>query len=762
MRSALILACTILLAPAADQPWNGEWIGPADGAGRNAWICYRTGVDCATVPAKAEARIACDSKYWLWVNGRLAVFEGQLKRGPTPDDTYHDRVDLAPFLQTGRNTIAVLVWHFGKAGFSHNPSGTAGLVFDADLGGTRLASGAAWKARLHPAYGDTGKPQPNYRLPEGNIRFDAQQDLTGWMAPGYDDGAWPAAKTLGKPPCAPWNRLVERPIPHWRDSGLKDYVNATELPTFSDGKPIICRLPANIHVTPWLEVDASAGQVIDFRTDNYMGGGSPNVRGEYVTRAGRQSYESLGWMNGHDVRYTIPAGVKILGLKYRETGYGADVVGRFTSDDPALDALWTKSLRTLYVTMRDTYMDCPDRERAQWWGDAVNELGEAFYVFDSARGPLLARKGMLELAHWQRADGTLYAPVPAGLPADRTKRGDPGSGTWNSELPPQMLASIGWYGFQLYHWYTGDRDTIAAVYPAVRRYLELWKQDANGQAVHRKGDWDWSDWGKEIDVAVLDSAWLHLALKGAAAMATVAGQAADVAGYEQRMQAIASGFDKAFWKGDRYHSPGHKGQTDDRANAMAVVAGLAKPERHAAIRQVLRTQEHASPYMEKYVLEALCLMGWPEDAVARMTKRYADQIASPLTTLWEGWGIGNKGYGGGTYNHAWSGGPLTIMSQYIAGIAPAAAGWTAVRIAPQPATLTRFEAVAPTPKGPVTVAWTRAGAGAALRVVVPDGVPTTVVPPAPAGARITVDEVPATLTDGAIRLPGGAHRIAWQ
>lgn len=757
----LLLLLAVLALHAADEPWSASWIGPVGGAGRNAWICYRTTVDCPVVPARAVARIACDSKYWLWINGRLVVFEGQLKRGPTPEDTYHDRIDLARHLSAGRNTIAVLVWHFGKPGFSHNPSGTAGLVFDADLGGVPLASGTTWKARLHPAYGDTGKPQPNYRLPEANIRFDAQQDLPGWTDAAYDDSAWPAALALGRPPCAPWNRLVERPIPLWRDSGLKDYVNAAELPAVSDGKPIVCRLPANIHVTPWLEVDAPAGQVIDMRTDDYLGGGPPSVRGEYVTRAGRQAYESVGWMNGHDVRYTIPAGVKVLGLKYRETGYDADMVGRFTSDDAALDALWAKSLRTLYVTMRDTYMDCPDRERAQWWGDAVNELGEAFYVFDSARGPLLARKGMRELAGWQRPDHTLYAPIPAGLPADRAKRGDAGSGTWNSELPPQMLASIGWYGFQLYHWYTGDRDTIVAVYPAVRRYLELWKQDAQGQAIHRKGDWDWSDWGKEIDVAVLDSAWLHLALKGAAAMAVVAGQPDDVAGYETRMRAIADGFDAAFWKGDRYHSPGHKGKTDDRANALAVVAGLAKAERFTAIRQVLRSEEHASPYMEKYVLEALCLMGAPEEAIVRMKKRYADQITSPLTTLWEGWGIGNKGYGGGTYNHAWSGGPLTIMSQYLAGIAPAAAGWAALRIAPQPATLTRFEVVAPTPRGPVTVTWRRDGAKAELLVVVPDGLPTTVVPPAPAGARITVDGAAATLTDGAIRLPGGTHRIAW-
>ena len=41
--------------------------------------------------------------------------------------------------------------------------------------------------------------------------------------------------------------------------------------------------------------------------------------------------------------------------------------------------------------MRDNYMDCPDRERAQWWGDEVNELGEAFYAL-SPSGRKTSRK----------------------------------------------------------------------------------------------------------------------------------------------------------------------------------------------------------------------------------------------------------------------------------------------------------------------------------------------------------------------------------
>ena len=71
---------------------------------------------------------------------------------------------------------------------------------------------------------------------------------------------------------------------------------------------------------------------------------------------------------------------KVLEVKFRETDTMPNSQGLFSCDDPFMNELWKRSARTLYVTMRDTYMDCPDRERAQWWGDAVNELGEAFYA----------------------------------------------------------------------------------------------------------------------------------------------------------------------------------------------------------------------------------------------------------------------------------------------------------------------------------------------------------------------------------------------
>jgi len=716
---ALVLVLSSLTLAGSERSWRGQWIGADQACPANTWLCFRKQFELEQIPQTVLARIACDSKYWLWINGDLVVFEGQLKRGPTPKDTYYDKVEIGPYLKQGTNTVAVLVWYWGKQGFSHNSSDKAGLLFDAQAGRQILASDGTWKVALHPAYESTEPPHPNFRLPEHNIRFDARKDFGPWMNPGFDASDWASAASFGAPPVEPWNALHERPIPLWKDSGLQGYVSVEEKTNDDGTVTLIGKLPYNCHVTPCLEVIAADGQRIGIQTDDYLGGGPPSVRAIYMTREGWQRYESLGWMNGHDVRYTMPKDVKVLSVTYRETGYNAAFEGTFACDDPALNTLWKKAERTLYVTMRDTYMDCPDRERAQWWGDMVNELGEAFYVFDARRGPLLAKKGIYELARWQRSDKTLYSPVPAGVPGPDNLDMKVSDGTWNKELPRQMLASVGWYGFWTYYWYTGDRQTIADVYPAVRDYLSVWQLGDDGLVVHRSGDWDWTDWGTNKDVPVLENAWVYLALKGAVEMALLTGHEQDVAGYRATMQSIESHFNDAFWQGDEYHSPGYEGQTDDRANAMAVVAGLAPPAYYPAIREVLRTQYWASPYMEKYVLESLYLMGEPDEAVARMKERWATQIDSPLTTLWEGWGIGDEGFGGGTYNHAWSGGALTALSQYAAGVAPTKAGFAQFAVLPQMGPLTRIDTTVPTPHGTIDLHLRNVGNRLVMDLTVP-------------------------------------------
>ena len=114
-----VISCISFLAFAQNGTWRAKRIAINTSQNEsNTWIDFRKDIDLATVPSRVTAKIACDSKYWLWINGEMAVFEGQLKRGPTPNDTYYDEVDIAPYLKEGQNTIAVLLWYFGKDGFS--------------------------------------------------------------------------------------------------------------------------------------------------------------------------------------------------------------------------------------------------------------------------------------------------------------------------------------------------------------------------------------------------------------------------------------------------------------------------------------------------------------------------------------------------------------------------------------------------------------------------------------------------------------------
>jgi hypothetical protein len=102
--------------------------------------------------------------------------------------------------------------------------------------------------------------------------------------------------------------------------------------------------------------------------------------------------------------------------------------------------------------------------------------------------------------------------------------------------------------------------------------------------------------------------------------------------------------------------------------------------------------------MEKYVLEALCKINADSLALVRMKNRYAAMVNANYTTLWEVW----TGLADGTINHGWNA-PNTVLSQYIAGVSPTAAGWSNYSVLSQMANLTAINEVVPSIKGNITV-----------------------------------------------------------
>lgn len=152
---------------------NWIWSFSDDGC-ENRWMCFRKDINLNEISDRVTAKIAADTKYWLYINGEIAVFEGQLKRGaallkkdiylagsmeqPNLSEmiqevaTYYDEVDLTPFLAVGNNTIVALVWYFGNEGHSHVGSGKGGFLFESKMGDQLVVSDSSWKVSRHKSY----------------------------------------------------------------------------------------------------------------------------------------------------------------------------------------------------------------------------------------------------------------------------------------------------------------------------------------------------------------------------------------------------------------------------------------------------------------------------------------------------------------------------------------------------------------------------------------------------------------------------------
>ncbi len=696
--------------------WKAKWIWDKENlTENNVWMCFNKKVNLDKIPEKLIAHISADSKYWLYINGETVVFEGSVKRGPQKNSGYYDSIDISPFLKKGENSICALVWYWdNETSYSYNSSGQGGFIFEAINEDITIISDKSWKAKRNPAYIDSPLYPPNYRLPEYSIYFDAREDMGDWINESYDASAWENATEYADGGENPYGKLYPRGIPFLKDFGLKDYENSKDYENYTVtrnfSEKIIVDVPYNAQLTPYLKVVAPKGKKIRITTENTIIGA---VSTTYITKEGEQEFEALGWVNGEHITYKIPKGVKVVALKYRETGYDTSFSGDFKCDDEFMNSLWQKSLRTLYVTMRDNFMDCPDRERAQWWGDVTNEMVMMMYSLDS-NSYLLYQKGVEAMLSHIDDTKVLQTVVPI-------------SGDY-FELPVQQLAGI--VGFGTYYHYTGDKTFVEKVYDASLDYLKLWKMGDNNLVVHRGGSWDWPDWGSKADMTAIEDAWVYYALSTVEEMAELLGKAEDISFITERKATIAKGY-KALWTEDGFVSEDVK-EPDDRANALAVLSGLAEKEQYTTITKVLKETKNSSPYMEYYVLEALCKMGEYEASYNRIKERYEGMMCDDYSTLWEQWDAWR-----GTKNHAWSGGPLVIMSKHYAGITPLEAGYKKVKIDPQYTLSDSMNCTVPSTKGLITLDYQKVDENYTINLTLPQA--TKAVLYVPAGAQVNIN-----------------------
>ena len=700
--------------------WTANWIW-TENCAEDSYVAFRKTFTLEQAVPTATAFISAADKYVLWVNGELVVLDGSLKRGPTPYDSYYDTVELTN-LKQGENTIALLVAFNGRSGDGSivpvlvdeegDEYTQAGLIFELDAGGTTICSDSSWKAARHTGYKNrvtAGADYPGYSqssmLAERNVYFDARDDLGDFMAEGYNDSEWEDATPVSKAGDLPFGDLYSAMIQPIRFQDIVDFSNSASYvgTPLTQDTTLVLDLPGNIQFTPYFELEAPAGKKLTLYTDTYTDKQElPNFKDTYVTADGAQCYENYPWRSGSKLIIEAEAGVTFTRLGYRASGFNGEQVGSFTSSDPGLDQLWQESLNTLAICMRDTYMDCPERERGPYMGDASNEIDAALYSYDQG-GLDLTKKAILACVAWTGADGAIPSRAPSVKP---------------QEIPNQSLIFM----TSVYHYWlhSGDRETAEAYCNAFLNYLRLVEME-NGLPVYRDGSWTWDDWGDRIDTRLLQTGIYYYALNVTKSLADDLGITEGTEFLAERMDSMRENWRAVYYTEEGFKSPDSK-YVDDRANAMLALSGLAGEEDWPLITDVIMSTYQASPFIEKYVLEALCAMGRVDLALQRMRDRYAPMLKDEYDTLWETFD-GETG----TVNHGWTAAPLYILSKYAAGIRPTQAGFEAYEIAPGNE-LDSFHCTVWTPKGEITAELETAAAEKTLTVTAIDAAGTIIVP----------------------------------
>jgi hypothetical protein len=225
-------------------------------------------------------------------------------------------------------------------------------------------------------------------------------------------------------------------------------------------------------------------------------------------------------------------------------------------------------------------------------------------------------------------------------------------------------------------------------------------------------------------------------------------------------------------------------------NSWAIIAGIADPDRAAAISESLQARwvrpygapapeagATVSPFATGFEVQAHLLAGFPERAIDLIEFMWADfMLDDPRMTnssFIEGYSTnGNLHYAPYdndarvSHAHGWATGPTSSLTFYVAGLRLDSAAGKTWFVQPQLGNLTRVEAGYETALGDFSVSWVAdSSGGISGKFSTPSGTSGTLVLPSTA-LDVTVEGPSGTVkpvtSAGGLRfndLPGGSYNV---
>ena len=726
---------------------NAKWIAPTDcpAAGTAAFWVKRN-FETENVPQSAVLQITADSFYTAYLNGR------EIARGPIRGNRktqFYDEIEVAPFLQPGKNELKIFVYCVGEENFTINSFAPQVKAVLSDF----FVTDEQWKGKMAAGW-DHNVPYYTPQIGKMECR-DLRVNELPWTP--VKIAIPPVNKELRKNPLPPmrqtafsYDKLLacwecETILPHDVEQ-IPEALQAekiNDLPekriTEKDGKIIIAgdipekgvRLVFDfgreISGTAKVLLNAPAGTRVQLSYGETLKDGkvttkffNQGISANYhftdcfSLPGGCSEISATGTERGFKLLQIslrdFSSPVTILDIKGIDRRYPFKQRGTFYSSDAQLNRLWEVSSETLSVCTNDAFMDCPWRERAFWVNDLLVNNMASLHCFGAEK----IHKHALETALATISDnGLSYATCPPPVLACC----QPIIFAATNLALPLMVED--------YWMFSGDDSSVRNMLPDLYRILEvMWEcADENGILCNKgqAGGWNFFDWSFEINEigcsgakeSMLSSLYI-IAAKKFIRMAEALKYNFSENELRKRIDLISANFETQFFNtntGLITEILNYRGESvpfsTQLAHALRILSlddNASPPETYssALLNKDLLTPEL---YLHYYWLRAAVKSGKFREALTRIRDFWGKMLDTGTQTLFESavHGFGADAFeGAGSCCHGFAAAPVEFMHEVILGVKPLTAGFTKFSFEPQLFDLEFAQGQIPTPYGEIT------------------------------------------------------------
>ncbi|MFD1145109.1 alpha-L-rhamnosidase C-terminal domain-containing protein [Larkinella insperata] len=743
--------------------WKAQWIGHPTAPIRSYGVYhFRKNFDLAQKPSRFVINVSGDNRYQLFVNGKAVV------SGPARSDLQnwnYETVDLAPYLTSGKNTLAAVVTYMAEYAPFYQMHYQFGFIVQGDGDAEQVVNtNNTWKVYQNPAYSPVINDIPKLRtyiVVGAGDRVEGAKYPWGWQEPAFDDAGWSAAKPVGwaaKPrglgTDGNWN-LVPRTIPLMEEipqrlATVRRAEGVDVADDFLQGKNsfavhrnhkavILCDQGHLTNAFPELTISRGKDAVITLAyaealvDDNRQKGNRDQVNGkqligfedQFVGDGSKQkrTFRPLLFRTYRYLQITIETKgdpVEIHDLMGHFTGYPFQEKARFTSSDESLKDIWNVGWRTARLCAGETYYDCPYYEQLQYTGDTRIQSLISLYMTGDDR---LMRKAILDYDHSRFNDGLTQSRYPS---ADF------------QVIPP---FSLYWVTMIYDYWmHRKDDKFVESMLPGITTVLDWHEKRLADNGLNGPLQWwnfvDWAKWDAPdegmggVPKGARKGGSAILTLQQAYTMQRISqvfyhyGKNQQAEHYRLMGIRLAKNVYNNCWDAGR----GLVADTPDKtsfsqhANIWAILTDAVPVAQQKALMQKVMADPNltqATFYFKFYLFQALKKTGMADQFLPTL-KPWHDMLALGLTTFAENPEPTRSDC------HAWSAAPNYEFLSTVCGINPASPGFQSVVITPYLGALQFAEGTMPHPAGDITVRFDKTPTGGLKGVItLPDGLTGT-------------------------------------